>query len=215
LVRGVDTLHGPISKSESSTESSRDRLLAAAVELFAERGFERTSMRDLAGRTGMSLAGLYHHFASKERLLYALQVEAFERLFASLERMPADAPPATRLRFLITNHLEFFTSHITEMKVLSHELETLRGEPGRKIGAMRAEYYRRCRDVVAELLAAEGRTDLDSRVTTMAVFGMINWIYRWYGSVPGMQAQALAEQMCGIVLSGILARGGAAENRSR
>jgi len=161
-------------------------------------------MRDLAARSGMSLAGLYHHFASKAQLLYALEVDAFERLFASLSGMPADGPPEVRLEFLIRNHLEFFTAHIVEMKVLSHELETLQGEPGRKIVAMRAEYYRLCRDVVAELLAAEGRTDLDSRVTTMTIFGMINWIYRWYGSVPAMKADELAAQMSSIVLHGIL-----------
>lgn len=161
-------------------------------------------MRDLAARSGMSLAGLYHHFAGKEQLLYALQVEAFERLFESLGRMPADGSPEARLEFVIRNHLEFFTAHITEMKVLSHELETLQGEPGRRIVAMRAEYYRLCRDVVAELLAAQGRTDLDSRVTTMAIFGMINWIYRWYSSVPGMRAEELARQMSTIVLHGIV-----------
>lgn len=169
-------------------------------------------MRELATRSGMSLAGLYHHFASKEQLLYAMQVDAFERLFESLGAMPTDTSPEARLQFLIRNHLEFFTAHITEMKVLSHELETLQGEPGRKIVAMRAEYYRLCRDVVAELLAAQGRTDLDSRVTTMAIFGMINWIYRWYGSVPGMSAEELASQMSSIVLYGML---GSREHRNQ
>jgi len=120
-----------------------------------------------------------------------------------------------RLEFLIQNHLQFFTAHITEMKVLSHELETLQGEPGRKIVAMRAEYYRLCRDVVAELLAAQGRTDLDSRVTTMAIFGMINWIYRWYGSVPGMSAEALASQMSAIVLHGIVGPGRSSKPTNR
>jgi AcrR family transcriptional regulator len=191
--------------TSSVPESSRERLLEAAVTLFAERGFERASMRELASRSGMSLAGLYHHFTSKEQLLYALQVDAFQRLFDSLRDFAGDAAPEVRLDSLIRNHLEFFTAHITEMKVLSHELETLEGEAGRKIVAMRAEYYRLFRDVVAELLAAEGRSDLDSRVTTMAIFGMINWIYRWYGSVPGMKAEELAQQMSSIVLHGILA----------
>jgi len=201
-----------VSQDASSVpESSRERLLEAAVTLFAERGFERASMRELASRSGMSLAGLYHHFASKEQLLYALQVDAFERLFESLRGMSGDAAPESRLEFLIRNHLEFFTAHITEMKVLSHELETLEGDAGRKIVAMRAEYYRLFRDVVAELLTTQGRSDLDSRVTTMAIFGMINWIYRWYGSVPGMKAEALAHQPSSIVLHGILASG--AESR--
>ena len=99
-------MQGTGSNTESpAAETSRERLLAAAVSLFAERGFERASMRDLAARTGMSLAGLYHHFASKDQLLYALQLDAFGRLFASLDGMPSEAPPAARLEFLIRNHL--------------------------------------------------------------------------------------------------------------
>jgi AcrR family transcriptional regulator len=159
-------------------------------------------MRDLAQSAPMSLSGLYHHFRSKDELLFEIQRDAFERLLAPLRNMNSGSPEA-QIEFLVLNHLSFFTRHITEMKVLSHELETLGGAYGRRIGRLRASYYKLCLKIVTELVKSRGRRDLDPRVTTMTLFGMINWIYRWYGSLPGQNATLLARQMTAIFLHGV------------
>lgn len=187
----------------SDTESPRKRLLAAAVQLFADHGYAGSSMRDLARVTGMSVAGLYHHFESKDQLLYELQRDAFGRLLESAEALPADIPPDERIRQIVQNHLGFFTTHITDMKVLSHELETLEGPMGKEISKLRGRYYDLCLDTVTELLRTNGRDDLDPRVTTMTLFGMMNWLYRWYGAVPEVNADSIACQMADIFLSGV------------
>ena len=189
--------------STPAAVSSRKRLLSAAVKLFADHGFAGSSMRDLARVTGMSVAGLYHHFESKDQLLYEMQRDAFERLLEPVAEFPSDSTPAEKIQRIVRNHLEFFTTHITDMKVLSHELETLEGDMGKEISHLRGRYYEICLETVTELLRARGRADLDPRVSTMTLFGMMNWIYRWYGTIPGATTHVIARQMADIFLNGV------------
>jgi AcrR family transcriptional regulator len=185
-------------------EATRQRLIEAAIELFAKQGFAGASIRDLASAAGVSLAGLYHHFTSKDEILFEIQREAFGRLIAPLEDIPLDTPPEERLELFIRNHLRFFTHHMTEMKVLSHELEALRGELGKEIAHMRGRYYRFCLEIAKELLEKANREDLNPRVATMALFGTINWIYRWYEPDRERTASDLTRQIITIFLRGVL-----------
>lgn len=175
----------------------------AATRLFAERGYAGSSLRDLAREAGMSLSGLYHHFDSKDELLYELQRDAYERLMQPLADIPGDAEPKTKLELLVQNHLRFFAADITGMKVLSHEAEALDGELAGRVRRIRRRYYRYFHDVVTELLRVCRRTDLNPRVATMTLFGMINWIYTWYKPAADGPPDTLASQMVGIFLDGL------------
>lgn len=193
----------PAKGSANNSESQGDRVRSAAARLFAERGFARASMRDLAGAAGMSLSGLYHYFESKDELLYELQRDAFERLISPLAQLPADLPPAAKIERLVQNHLEFFAAHITEMKVLSHESGALSDELARKMRRLRRNYYDLCLAIVIDLLRSRRRRDLDPRITTMSLFGMINWIYTWYKPATDGPAALLARQMTEVFLHGV------------
>ena len=186
-----------------SPETPRDRVRSAATRLFAERGFAGSSLRDLARAADMSLAGLYHHFDSKDKLLFELQSDAYERLKRPLADIPNDAEPVTRLESLVLNHVRFFAGDITSMKVLSHEANALGGELGDRIRRIRRKYYNHFLGAVTELLRTLGRRDLDPRVTTMTLFGMINWIYTWYKPATDGPPDKLASQMAGIFLNGL------------
>jgi AcrR family transcriptional regulator len=189
--------------SGNNSESQGDRVRSAAARLFAERGFARASMRDLAGAAGMSLSGLYHYFEGKDDLLYELQRDAFERLTGPLAELPEDLSPAAKIERLVLNHIEFFASHITEMKVLSHESNALSDELARKMRRLRRNYYDLCLAIVTDLLKSRRRRDLDPRIATMSLFGMINWIYTWYKPATDGPAAQLAKQMTEIFLHGV------------
>lgn len=189
--------------SGNSSESQGDKVRSAAARLFADRGFARASMRDLAEAAGMSLSGLYHYFPSKDELLYEMQRDAFEQLTEPLSALPADLSPSQKIEQLILNHLEFFAGHITEMKVLSHESGALSDELAKKMRRLRRNYYDLCLGIVSDLLKNRRRRDLDPRITTMALFGMINWIYTWYKPGTDGPAAQLAKQMTDIFLRGV------------
>jgi TetR/AcrR family transcriptional regulator len=173
------------------------------MDLFARKGFAGTSMRDLASATGLSVSGLYHHVPGKSQLLHQLQEDAFRRLLRPLSSLPPSMTPEEKLGLLIQNHVSFFAHHITEMKVLAHESDALGGELGRKMHARRRRYYRLCLRIVSDILRKSRRVDIDVRVCTMTLFGMINWIYTWYRPTWHGDPDTVARQMTEIFLRGI------------
>src|SRR5438445_6693744 len=87
-------------------------VLDHATEVFCEKGYEGASMRDLSRASGMSLAGLYHYFESKERLLYLIQKETFTTIVRKLKtRLEESDEPEQRVRIFILNHLEYFLAN--------------------------------------------------------------------------------------------------------
>src|SRR5579863_3065461 len=102
-------------------------ILAHATEVFCKKGYEGASMRDLSHASGMSLAGLYYYFQSKERLLFLIQKHTFPPIVQHLKpRLQAVSDPEQKIRIFILNHLEYFLANQAAMKVLSHESEVLK-----------------------------------------------------------------------------------------
>src|SRR6185369_14951644 len=102
------------------------RILKAAAAIFAEKGYHEASIREISRATDVSLSRLYYYFSSKEELLYLIQDHCFTTLAENLDRLlEQEADPARRFYLMVDNHLRFFVSNMKEMKVLSHELESL------------------------------------------------------------------------------------------
>lgn len=189
------------------------QILTHATEVFCLKGYEGASMRDLSRATGMSLAGLYYYFESKERLLFLIQKHTFTTILEKLkQKLAVVADPEQRLRLFILNHLEYFVSNQQALKVLSHEDEALKNGLSTEIAAIKREYYRICLELMEELRRERG-LDFNTRTAVMSLFGMINWIYTWYNPRVDGNAGALAEQMSSIVLRGIV-HGGKSRKKS-
>lgn len=187
-------------------------ILGHATDVFYEKGYEGASMRDLSRATGMSLAGLYYYFESKEKLLYLIQKHTFETILSQLQqRLQEAGDPEQRVRIFITNHLEYFLANQKAMTVLSHEDEVLKGNCGEEIHAIKRQYYQLCRGLV-EALKVERSTGANTRVAVLSLFGMMNWIYTWYKPRMDVDAAELARQMGDIFLRGVLSSGA---NRSK
>ena len=194
--------------SKRYTQTSRfdrrlNKILAHATEVFCEKGYEGASMRDLSRASGMSLAGMYHYFHSKERLLYLIQENTFSTIVEKLKaRLESVTDPEQRIRIFIQNHLEYFVANQSGLKVLSHEDDALKNGFGSRIAAIKREYYRICLGVMDGLKRAR-KLNFNSRTAVMSLFGMINWIYTWYKPRVDGSAEELARQMSGIILSGV------------
>lgn len=161
-------------------------------------------MRDLSRASGMSLAGLYYYFESKERLLFLIQKHTFTTILDQLKlQLESVSDPEQRVRIFILNHLQYFVKNQQGLKVLSHEDESLKNGLGSEIAGIKREYYRICLGLM-ESLRRERGLDFNPRTAVMSLFGMINWIYTWYNPRVDGNAEALAEQMGNIVLNGII-----------
>lgn len=179
------------------------KILEHATEVFCEKGYAGASMRDLSRATGMSLAGMYHYFGSKERLLYLIQKHTFSTILSRLrERLSQSNDPEDGILIFIQNHLEYFLEHQQAMKVLSHEDDVLDGDYGREIANIKREYYQTCRELLDRYKKEKG-LEFDSRTAVLSLFGMMNWIYTWYNPRLDGKADRLARDMSNIFFKGI------------
>jgi len=175
-------IRDPQSTDISRYDQKLELILRTSARIFAEKSFHSTTMRDISRETGVSLAGLYHYCKSKEELLFLIQDHCFGRVLERLEqRIKGVADPFEKLRIFIGNHLSFFAANMAEMKVLSHEAESLAGDLHKHVATKKDKYARLARRILREMQeqqAANARIDVT--VATYALFGMMNWIYNWY-----------------------------------
>jgi AcrR family transcriptional regulator len=182
-----------------------DSLLGVAARVFAERGYDSTSMRDLARASGVSLAGLYYYVQSKEELLFLIQSRNFEAVLESMRDRLADAgEPIEKLTRFIDNHLDYFASHMAEMKVLSHEAGALTGDYLAQVNSTKREYTRALMDILAEVERTHGPAHVNRRVAAYSLFGMMNWIYNWYDPLGDVGVEALSQSVCRLFLGGYI-----------
>jgi TetR/AcrR family transcriptional regulator, cholesterol catabolism regulator len=187
------------------SEAKLLHILRHSAQVFALHGFEGASIRDISRSSGVSLSGLYYYFESKQKLLYLIQNNTFTVVVERLrDRLRAARDPQTRLRILVQNHVEYFLSHPNEMKVLSHEEEAL-DEPFRKeVAAIKRRYYNLAREIF-DAIASEGlHPSLNPRVAVLSLFGMMNWVYKWYKPEVDPDAEELTDAIVGIFLHGVL-----------
>jgi AcrR family transcriptional regulator len=188
-------------------EQRLGEILEHATDVFYEKGYDASSMRDLSRATGMSLAGLYYYFESKERLLYLIQKHTFGTVVRNLKsQLELLNDPTDKMRAFIQNHLEYFLANRKAMTVLSHEDETLKNDFGAEILALKREYYRIGAQIVDELRTVNGNrfADVNTRTAVVTLFGMMNWIYTWHNPRVDGDASELARQMSHIFLNGVL-----------
>ncbi len=180
-----------------------DALLAAAAKVFADQGFHRTSMRDLAKASGISLAGLYYYVQSKDELLYLIQTRNFDAVISGMEeRLQGVTDPIERLARFIDNHLDYFATHMAEMKVLSHEAEVLEGDYLEQVNEKKRAYTRALMDILAEVERTHGPAHANRRMAAYLLFGMMNWIYTWYDPLGDLGVELLAQTVCRLFLGG-------------
>jgi TetR/AcrR family transcriptional regulator, cholesterol catabolism regulator len=194
-------------------------ILDYAAEVFAEKGYEGASMRDLSRLSGMSLAGLYYYFDSKDKLLYHIQKHTFTTIIDRLRgRLAGSSDPEERIRIFVRNHVDYAVTNQKAMKVLAHEDDVLKDSHGAELAAIKREYYRICVGLVEELAKTEHLQRLEqntaaggisTRTSVMALFGMMNWLYTWYKPRIDPGAEIIARQMSDIFLRGVRSEGGA------
>lgn len=180
-----------------------DALLRVAAQVFARKGYHATTMRDLSRASGMSLAGMYHYVPGKEDLLYLIQRRCFQSVLAEVQdAIEREPDPVARLRVFVRHHLAFFAANMNEMKVLSHEAESLTGDRAGEILDLKRRYAQLLQRTIA---GADGR---HPSIAAYALFGMMNWIYTWYRPDGPIGPAELADTMAELFLSGV--RGGTA-----
>jgi AcrR family transcriptional regulator len=184
----------------------RDQVLAVAVGLFNEQGYDATSVADLAARLGLTKSALYHHFDSKEQLLSLALDQALGGLEGVLAEPAATAgDPAERLAAVLHGAVRVLVDKLPYVTLLLR----VRGNSDVERSALerRRAFDHRVTALVAEAQAAgQVRADVDGAVTTRLVFGMVNSIVEWYRPGGPVDAERLAHDVVAVALDGMRTR---------
>jgi len=184
----------------SDPASARGRLLKEAARLFRDKGYERTTVRDLASAVGIQSGSLFHHFRTKERILKAVMVETIRLNTALMEHATGLAgSDAERLRALVRCELDSINGQTGEaMAVLVYEWRSLSPEGRKDVLALRDVYERLWLDVLGRL-AEQGRIHADPFVVRRMLTGALSWTVTWYRPGKGLGLEALTDQVMAML----------------
>jgi len=186
-----------------------ESLLAVAVTVFNERGYDGTSMEDLSRRLGISKSSIYYHVDSKEELLALALGRALDGLFAAADQVQAsDASAIERLEQLVRGSVQVLADRLPYVTLLLRARGNTSTE--RLALARRREFDQIVADLVAEAERdGDIRPDVDPAVTARLLFGLVNSLIEWYR--PGRKAASaddLADAVCAVAFEGLRTRKG-------
>lgn len=187
----------------------RDEIYRMAAEIIVEKGFDATSMNEIADAVGMTKAGIYHYIPGKKDLLYALMRYAMDHLDAQVVQPARAIPDADmRLRFIIQRHAKLITGERGSkqngfLSILTDEIAGLTQEHRRQIIERKRVYLNLVRETLDQLKAEGKLKDLDTTVCAFSIFGTIMWLARWYHPGGRLNGADIADEITRIAISGM------------
>lgn len=191
--------------AESSAADTRERIVEAAVELFAEKGFHGTGVAEIGERADVQRGALYYHIGSKEELLWQILRDYIERMRADAERIERTAEdPVTKLRKLIHSHVGLIIRYRREVVIQLRDGGALTGARAAQLQELRDE-VQRCWQRVIDAGHAAGLLRTGEHVVTNSVLGMLNAVIYWYRPHGGHTPDEIAAILADTVLDGVIA----------
>jgi AcrR family transcriptional regulator len=182
-----------------------ERLIKVSTRLFAQHGYEATSVQQIVDAAGVTKGALYHHFASKDDLLYEVYHRVLGAQRARLDELAGGPGPADeRLRAVIADAIESSVANLDELIVFFRSQHLLPAAQQKSVRAERRRYHDRVRDLVEEGQAAGVFSrDVPADVVVQFCYGAINQIGSWYRHDGALSATELGAQFDRLVLSGL------------
>jgi AcrR family transcriptional regulator len=181
---------------------TRDELTRVAARLFAERGYQGTSLADLAEAVGVQKPSLYHHIAGKEELLWDVAQEGAAAFHAALDAVPETGAASERIRLALRAHLGVVSAQLDVATVFVREWRFLSDEHRAAFVAERHRYEERVRDLFREgVESGDLRTDVDIPTAVLLFLSAANWAYTWLRA--GADTDELADRFYAVLLDGM------------
>ena len=193
-------------KSSGNGDFRRNRVFEVAAEVFHRKGYDNTSMSDVAAAAGLTKAGLYHHISSKESLLYTVLDYGLDLTEAYVIKPLGDiSDPLDRLKTMIDLHLRLVLEERNlEVTGLLHECKTLSGSDRSRINRRKKEYIRMAAGIIADVTKKYNVKDVNPKLAAYALLGMLNWTYQWYKVSGSNTREEIVGTFQHIFLQGIL-----------
>ena len=190
---------------QSDNRSVREKVLVAAVQLFAEYGYHAAPLRDIARMAGIQAASIYYHYANKQALLVEIMETHMQRLNASLERILREqSDPQQRLRAAIANHIRLHTTYKAEFFIIDTEIRALEGEHRAQIVALRDHYEVLLQDLLRDGMERGAFYHNDVKVASYAIIAMCTEVATWFRLSGRLPVQQVIDIYSRMIIYGLL-----------
>jgi AcrR family transcriptional regulator len=182
-----------------------DEICDTALELFTADGYDQTPLSRIAKAIGLTKAGLYHYFSSKEELLFFIHERNIKTFFVPiLDEAETIPDPEDRITFFIRNYILKAMTRDPSTKVLVHEIQNLKPEHREKITQTWRRGLDLIRDAISEMEAAGKIKKINKTFASFAAIGMCSWTFYWFDYNRKESAEELADTYVKTFLKGIL-----------
>lgn len=203
-------------QSVSAQDPRRFEICMKAARTFVERGFDATSVNDIAASLGVTKPGLYHYISSKEALFFEIVSLGMDWLDEDvIKPVQGIKDPEERLRQILQRHATLTACNEGWITILLDEMHALPMPQRKKIEQRKRRYVDLVRNTMVELKNAGRLRPLDPMVATLAVLGMIVWLPRWVRPGGRMTPEQVAAQVSQLALDGLLRKKGRTSKRAR
>jgi AcrR family transcriptional regulator len=183
----------------------REQILEKAAHLFCVKGYDSTSMSDIADAVGITKAGLYYFVSSKEQLLYLITDYGLDLLDSLVvEPLKGITDPRELLSALITRHVHMILHRPREVTIILHERTALTGEYREKILARKKAYIDYVREILTRLQREGLARNVEVTAATFFLLGSLNWIYQWYKVDGRLSESQLVAELIDLFSNGFL-----------
>ena len=177
-----------------------------AAQVIYKKGFDATSMGDIADAVDLTKGGLYYYIKGKQALLFAIMREALEQLETEVMQPAAEERDAeSRLAALVSGHIRLIMRDPYALTILVTEAEGLDAKHRAQLDERKDDYPRMLRECIEQILARQSpRPNIDPNVAAYSLLGMIHWVVRWHGTESHLSEDEIVEQLTSVALYGIL-----------
>jgi AcrR family transcriptional regulator len=199
-----------MSKNVKATKKSNEKymkIVDAAAKVFREKGYKEATLEDIANEVGMLKGSLYYYIDKKEDLLYSVVERPLSEMTENLRKIiDTNDSPTLKLEKALINHINGFERYQSELFVWI-SIEWFKAEFGGRIATLGDEIDHMFRKIISEGIEKnEFRRDLDPKLITFAIFGVFNYMQRWYSPNQGYTLQEISVQFNKFVLQGIMSK---------
>lgn len=199
------TLEPPADSLSLFTDERAGAIYRTAARMIYEKGFDATSMNELAAAVDLTKPGLYYYVKGKKELLYAIMSFALDLLDARVVApATAESDPAARLETIVREHARLLTHEGGAVAILIDEVAGLAPEQREKIVERKRAYFDLIRDTLDALAAAGRLRAVDTTVAAFSLIGMVMWLSRWYAAEGRLSPSRVVADVTAIAVAGVL-----------
>ncbi len=185
---------------------TRDQISSEAIDLFYEKGFADTSIRQLINKVGKSSSVIYNHFANKEDILFIITRRIGEKTLGMLaEIKQRNSDPEACLKAMVTAmiHLVSHPSMVKEIAIFRNEAHHLPTRRRKIINRQHLGIVHEFEDVLVQIAMKRGRKSVHGKVAAFSILSVINWFYMWYHKDGELSLDAICSEIIQFIFYGL------------